>query len=214
MKEFLVWYNNKDVVLMLEVIEKMFRFYKNRHIDMFKDAISVPDSHWSTCSKTYQTASACPMRRIKICTTYTRTASLGAQVSSSIGTTRKTVPSYDPRNTTIPNHASLSSVLTPMYFIYGRSCRTCQPDISFSEKKKQASGGKHPEGMNTWPSIGWSGKLCSPVSSSHFRATTPKNWSGWNVYPWAGLAERPTPSTNSGMLWHGHRYCTSVPRTG
>ena len=41
MKEFLVWYNNKDVVPMLEAIEKMFRFYKNRHIDMFKDSISV-----------------------------------------------------------------------------------------------------------------------------------------------------------------------------
>ena len=42
MKEFLIWYNNKDVVPMLEAIKKMFRFYKNRHIDMFKDGISVP----------------------------------------------------------------------------------------------------------------------------------------------------------------------------
>jgi hypothetical protein len=39
---FFSWYNNKDVVPMLEALEKMFQFYKNRHIDMFKDGISVP----------------------------------------------------------------------------------------------------------------------------------------------------------------------------
>jgi hypothetical protein len=27
---------------MIEALEKMFQFYKNRHIDMFKDGISVP----------------------------------------------------------------------------------------------------------------------------------------------------------------------------
>ncbi|KAI8484923.1 hypothetical protein Bbelb_373300 [Branchiostoma belcheri] len=35
MKDFLMWYNNKDVV-------PMFDFYKERQIDMFKDGISVP----------------------------------------------------------------------------------------------------------------------------------------------------------------------------
>ena len=42
MKEFLVWYNNKDVEPMLEAIDKMFQFNQNRRIDMFKDGISVP----------------------------------------------------------------------------------------------------------------------------------------------------------------------------
>jgi G:T-mismatch repair DNA endonuclease (very short patch repair protein) len=42
MKEFLTWYNNKDVEPMLEAIDKMFQFNQNRHIDMFKDGISVP----------------------------------------------------------------------------------------------------------------------------------------------------------------------------
>jgi hypothetical protein len=51
--------------------------------------------------------------------------------------------------------------------------------------------------VNTWPSIGWCGKLCSPVCPSDIRVTTPKNWSGWNVYPWTGFAETPTSSTNS-----------------
>jgi hypothetical protein len=40
MKEFLTWYNNKDVEPMLEAIDKMFQFNQNRHIDMFKDGIS------------------------------------------------------------------------------------------------------------------------------------------------------------------------------
>ena len=30
----MVWYNNKDVVPMLEVLEEIYQFYKNRHIDM------------------------------------------------------------------------------------------------------------------------------------------------------------------------------------
>ena len=42
MKEFLTWYNNKDIEPMLEAIDKMFQFNHNRRIDMFKDDISVP----------------------------------------------------------------------------------------------------------------------------------------------------------------------------
>jgi hypothetical protein len=42
MKEFLTWYNNKDVEPMLKAIDKMFQFNQNSHIDMFKDSISVP----------------------------------------------------------------------------------------------------------------------------------------------------------------------------
>ena len=41
-RDFLIWYNNRDVVPFLEAIEKQFHFYKLRHIDMFKDGISVP----------------------------------------------------------------------------------------------------------------------------------------------------------------------------
>ena len=41
-RDFLIWYNNTDVVPFLEAIEKQFHFYKLRHIDMFKDGISVP----------------------------------------------------------------------------------------------------------------------------------------------------------------------------
>ncbi|KAJ8020744.1 hypothetical protein HOLleu_40418 [Holothuria leucospilota] len=40
--DFLIWYNNKDVVPFLEAIEKMFSFYREKNIDMFKHGISVP----------------------------------------------------------------------------------------------------------------------------------------------------------------------------
>ncbi|XP_066285616.1 uncharacterized protein [Branchiostoma lanceolatum] len=42
MKDFLTWYNNKDVVTMLDAVQRMSDFYKDRQIDMFKDGISVP----------------------------------------------------------------------------------------------------------------------------------------------------------------------------
>jgi hypothetical protein len=41
-RDFLVWYNNLDVVPFLEAIEKMSEFWEERSIDMFKDGVSVP----------------------------------------------------------------------------------------------------------------------------------------------------------------------------
>ena len=41
-RDFLVWYNNLDVVPFLEAIEKMSLFWKERDIDIFKDGVSVP----------------------------------------------------------------------------------------------------------------------------------------------------------------------------
>ena len=42
MRDFLVWYNNSDVVPLLEAIDTQFAFYQQQNIDMFKDGISVP----------------------------------------------------------------------------------------------------------------------------------------------------------------------------
>ena len=42
MREYLIWYNNRDVVTFLDAIAKQFAFYHDRGIDMFKDGISVP----------------------------------------------------------------------------------------------------------------------------------------------------------------------------
>ena len=42
LRDFLVWYNNRDVVPFLQAIDKQFAFYQQRGIDMFKQGISVP----------------------------------------------------------------------------------------------------------------------------------------------------------------------------
>ena len=42
MRDYLIWYNNRDVTPFLEAIAKQFTFYCDRGIDMFKDGISVP----------------------------------------------------------------------------------------------------------------------------------------------------------------------------
>ena len=42
MRDYIVWYNNRDVTPFLEAIAKQFAFYHDRGIDMFKDGISVP----------------------------------------------------------------------------------------------------------------------------------------------------------------------------
>jgi hypothetical protein len=42
MMDFLRWYNNCDVVPMVEALNKMFVFYRDKGLDMFKDAISLP----------------------------------------------------------------------------------------------------------------------------------------------------------------------------
>jgi len=41
-KDFLVWYNNLQVVPFLETVGKMSQFWQERKINMFKDGISVP----------------------------------------------------------------------------------------------------------------------------------------------------------------------------
>ena len=42
MRDYLIWYNNRDVTPFLEAIAKQFTFYQQHNIDMFKDGISVP----------------------------------------------------------------------------------------------------------------------------------------------------------------------------
>ena len=42
MRDYLIWYNNRDVLPFIEALEKQFVFYQKQNFDMFKDAISVP----------------------------------------------------------------------------------------------------------------------------------------------------------------------------
>ena len=41
-RDFLVWYDNLDLVPFLEAVDKMSAFWKERNIDIFKDGVSVP----------------------------------------------------------------------------------------------------------------------------------------------------------------------------
>ena len=42
LREYLIWYNNRDVTPFLDAIAKQAGFYKQHNIDRFKDGISVP----------------------------------------------------------------------------------------------------------------------------------------------------------------------------
>ena len=42
LREYLIWYNNRDVTPFLDAIAKQAGFYKQHNIDMFNDGISVP----------------------------------------------------------------------------------------------------------------------------------------------------------------------------
>ena len=57
-KDFLMWYNNKDVVPTLEAMRKMIEFYHQKEIDMLKLGCTLPNLaticlHKSTDSKIY-----------------------------------------------------------------------------------------------------------------------------------------------------------------
>ena len=41
-KDWLIYYNNLDVKPFVEAVGKMHNFYKPKHIDVFKQTISVP----------------------------------------------------------------------------------------------------------------------------------------------------------------------------
>ena len=42
-KDFLQWYNNKDVVRTLEAMQKMIEFYQYKGIDMLKLGCTLPN---------------------------------------------------------------------------------------------------------------------------------------------------------------------------
>ncbi len=42
MRDYLIWYNNRDVQPFVEAVDKMAETYRERGIDLFKDGISVP----------------------------------------------------------------------------------------------------------------------------------------------------------------------------
>jgi hypothetical protein len=41
-RDYLIWYNNLDVEPFVKAVEKIFEFYQEKGLDLFKDGISVP----------------------------------------------------------------------------------------------------------------------------------------------------------------------------
>ena len=42
LRDFLVWYNNLDMVPFLEALDKMFQFWRRYGVNMLKEVISLP----------------------------------------------------------------------------------------------------------------------------------------------------------------------------
>ena len=53
-RDFLTWYNNKDVIGFVEALSKMIEFYKSKDLDMMKDGMSVPGLTLKYMFKTMQ----------------------------------------------------------------------------------------------------------------------------------------------------------------
>ena len=89
MRDFLVWYNNRDVVPFLEAIDKQFAFYKQQNIDMFKDGVSVPG-----LNERRTPSSLSSTRRTAICTYSSKTISSVVRPSYFTATMKRTSPRY------------------------------------------------------------------------------------------------------------------------
>ena len=122
MRDFLVWYNNRDVVPFLEALDKQFAFYQQQNIDMFKDGISVPGLTCSICSTIFQQIRSLPssMRLTRICTTSSKTTSSVDQRSFSIDTTKRTSRRY-----AVERRVDRLWATTPTRCTYGPRCRIC-----------------------------------------------------------------------------------------
>jgi hypothetical protein len=99
MKEFLTWYNNKDV-------EPLFQFNQNCHIDMFKDSISVPGLTLKYMFQDLPDYFTLPDEKNKDLYDLYKNNIVGARPSCFIVTTRKIRPSYDLPSTQIQSHVS------------------------------------------------------------------------------------------------------------
>jgi hypothetical protein len=134
---------------MLEALEKMFQFYKNRHIDMFKDGISVPGLALKYMFQDLPDYFTLPDEKNK--DMYDLCKNNIVQCPSIV------FHRYHEKDKTFIRPKEYDDP-KPCKSIIGFDANTLylwsiMQDISFSEKKKQASGGKRPEGMSM--AINW-----------------------------------------------------------
>ena len=96
MRDFLMWYNNRDVVPFLDAIDKQFAFYKQQNIDMFKDGVSIPGLTllylFNELPRTPSSLSS--TRRTAICIYSLKTISLVGRPSYFTDTTKRTSLRY------------------------------------------------------------------------------------------------------------------------
>ena len=89
MRDFLVWYNNRDVVHFLEALDKQFAFYQQQNIDMLKNGISV-----SGLTLLYLFNDLPSNTLFTVFNQTNKTTSLVVQRSFSIGTMKRTSRRY------------------------------------------------------------------------------------------------------------------------
>ena len=121
-REFLVWYNNLDVVPFLEAVEKMSTFWQERKIDMFKDGISVPGltlKYLFSFLDKQTLFLAISIILLKI------TTWVGLASSFTAITKRKKQDSEKQKEARLLSCVRKSSGMMPMRFTFGSSCRIC-----------------------------------------------------------------------------------------
>ena len=94
MKEYLTWYNNRDVVPFLEALAKQVSFYSQLRVDMFKDGISVPGLTLKYLFKTAIQLFACMIQRTVTCMTCSKATMWVDLTLYFITTTKQVQPNY------------------------------------------------------------------------------------------------------------------------
>ena len=82
--DFLKWYNDLDVTLMIQAIKNMNEFYKQKHTDVMYPTISLPGVAMRVCSPIQMQSFISLTRRIKISTSCLNKTLLVDPVSFSI----------------------------------------------------------------------------------------------------------------------------------
>jgi G:T-mismatch repair DNA endonuclease (very short patch repair protein) len=203
-KEFLTWYNNKDVEPMLEAIDKMFQFNQNIRIDMFKDGISVPGLVLKYMFQDLPTTSLYRMRRIKMCTTCT----------SIVGGPIIVFHRYHEKDKTFIRPAEYTDP-KPFQLIYGVDANALylwsimqkMPTGHFVRRKKEDGFKRQAPSRYEWMVIDWL-EWEAKNTGQHIRhqSNDKEKVIGRRRLPVDGFyKETNTVYELQGCLWHGHR---------
>lgn len=157
-RDFLVWYNNKDVGPFLQALENMFDFYRAKNIDMFKQGISIPGLTLRYLFQNNERASFCliPNNHSDL---YQKTLSVAPQLFFTAFKRKKKPSSGETR------HVERSLGLMPMPFIYGQLCRKCLL-VSFLDVVWSRDSRRSLHTLYKKPLLdGWSGRLSKGVAT-------------------------------------------------